>query len=242
MRSLEDVQALIRQRSMLPPEEREAIVDKRFGALPRRLTRACRYWPLDLTRVLDVGCSYGHCLVHFGGGSIGLDNVPEHVDFCRSLGLDAQLCDVEEGLDRIPDSAFDFVWVSDIVEHLDAPRLLLRRLAPKLNQGGRVVMLVSVLPSWRLARPLLRGHGWFDADVHNYQFTVDTARHLVEHSGYAVERVVVHLLPDRLDPVAGLLAPVAPVIFISARPDERAEMRARAAERRNRPTVDAAAA
>jgi SAM-dependent methyltransferase len=241
MRTLEEVQALIRRRSTLPLEQREAIVGERFAALPRRLTHACRYWPLDLTRVLDVGCSYGHCLVHFGTGSIGLDNVPEHVDFCRSLGLDAQLCDVEEGLDRIPDSAFDFVWVSDIVERLDAPRLLLRRLAPKLKPGGRVVMLVSVLPSWRLARPLLRGHGWFDADVHNYQFTVETARHLVEHSGYAVERVVVHRLPARLESVAGLFAPAAPVIFISARPDQRAEMRAREAERCNRPTVDVAA-
>jgi SAM-dependent methyltransferase len=242
MRSLEEVQTRIRERSGLPLEEREAIVGKRFAALPRRLTHACRYWPLDLTRVLDVGCSYGHCLVHFGAGSIGLDNMPGHVEFCRSLGLDAQLCDVEQGLDRLPDSAFDFVWVSDVIEHLDAPRLLLRRLAPKLKAGGRLVMLVSVLPRWRLARPLLRGHGWFDADVHNYQFTVETAQHMVEHSGYAVERVVVHLLPESLESVAGLFAPVAPVVFIAARPDAQAEVRTLAAERRNRGAHGAEAA
>src|SRR5581483_10669516 len=140
---------------------------------PRRLVRALRHWPLDTMRVLDVGCSYGHCLVHFGPGSVGIDNVPEHVEFCRMLGLDAQLGDVESGLDRLADESFEAVWVSDILEHLDAPRLLLRRLAPKLAPGGLLVLYLTVLPRSRLARAVFRGRGFFDADVHHYQFTVE---------------------------------------------------------------------
>ena len=54
-----------------------------IGAPPRRLEAALARWPLGDARVLDVGCSYGHCLVHFGPGSVGLDTNPEHVEFCR---------------------------------------------------------------------------------------------------------------------------------------------------------------
>ncbi len=225
MRSIEEIRTLIRERSTLPPGETEAIVAKRFEALPRRLVRALRHWPLDTMRVLDVGCSYGHCLVHFGPGSVGIDNVPEHVEFCRMLGLDAQLGDVESGLDRLADESFEAVWVSDILEHLDAPRLLLRRLAPKLAPGGLLVLYLTVLPRSRLARAVFRGRGFFDADVHHYQFTVETARYLVAGSGYRVESVV-----------AGVRSPkqFAPTAFLAARPDAAAAEHARAAERRNK--------
>lgn len=235
MRSIDEIQALIRERSSLPAADRERVIAKRFAALPRRLQHAAAYWALEAASVLDVGCSYGHCLVHFGPGSVGIDNVAEHVDFCCSLGLDARLADVDEGLDEVEDGAFDVVWISDVLEHLDAPRLLLRRVQPKLKPGGRVIALVSVLPRSRLARLVFRGHGWFDADVHHYQFTAETARHLVERSGYVVEQVVPHLLPRRFQPLNRLLLPFAPVIFVSACPDPAANALAAAAEGRNKP-------
>ena len=236
MRSAEEIRALIRSMSSLPPDETETIVRKRFQELPKRLVHATRHWPLERMRVLDVGCSYGHCLVHFGPGSVGLDNNPEHVDFCRSLGLDARLGDVETGLDSLEDGSFDAVWVSDILEHLDAPRLLLRRLAPKLAPDGRLIVFMSVLPRSRLTRRLYRGRGFFDADVHHYQFTADTARYLFERAGYVVEETVIHRLPERLEPFAGVLLPFAPVLYFGARADPAAEEHALAAERRNKPS------
>lgn len=231
MRQIDEVRSLIRERSVLPSGTLEAIVRKRFEAQPGRLVRGLQHWPLDEMRVLDVGASYGHCLVHFGPGSVGLDNVPEHVEFCRSLGLDARLCDVEADLDEIEDGGFDAVWVSDILEHLDAPRALLRRLAPKLTPGGLLVLYLTVLPRSRLARAAFAGRGFFDADVHHYQFTAETARYLVARAGYAVEEVV---------PGVRLPRSVTPTLFVAARRDAAAEEHARAAESRNRPDSRAA--
>jgi len=228
MRPLAELQELVRTRSPLPPDETEDVIRRRFQALPRRLEDAMRHWPLAAGRVLDVGCSFGHCLVHFGPGSVGLDNVPEHVTFCRALGLDARLADVETGLAGLEDGSFDAVWVSDIVEHLDAPRVLVRRLAPKLKPDGRLIVYLTVLPRSRAARRVFAGRGFFDADVHHYQFTLETARYLVERAGYAVEEVVPHGVPR-------LFAPFAPTVFVAARPDAAAEAHAREAERRNRP-------
>ena len=44
-----------------------------------------------------------------------MDNDDEGVTFTRALGLDAILADLEdpEELGRIPDGAFDYLWVSD---------------------------------------------------------------------------------------------------------------------------------
>jgi len=228
VRTAEDIRALIRACSPLPTAQTEDVIRRRFQALPRRLVAALRLWPLDTAQVLDIGCSWGHCLVHFGPGSVGIDNVPEHVEFCRSLGLDARLGDVEDGLSGLEDASFDAVWVSDVLEHLDAPRLLLRRVAPKLRPGGLLVLYLSVLPRSRWARVLFRSRGFFDADVHHYQFTLETARYLVERSGYTVVEVLPHGVPRAL---VGL----APTVFVAARPDPFVEERVRAAELRNKP-------
>jgi SAM-dependent methyltransferase len=224
------LQALIRERSPLSPAETEAVIAKRFAAPPRRLQAALERWPLGSKRVLDVGCSYGHCLVRFGPGSVGLDTNPEHVEFCRSLGLDARLLDVDEGLESLPDGAFDFGWVSDVIEHLDSPRLLLRRLRPKLAPGGRLIVFLTILPRSRLLRAALRRRGAkpFDSGAHHYQFTLETARYLVERAGYRLESVYA-------PPVPGPLVAHAPRLFLEASVDERTDAIAAAAERKNKP-------
>ena len=116
----------------------------RFDHVPQRLTAALEHWPLDRASVLDVGCGYGNCLIHFGPGSTGIDNGPEETEFVRALGLDVVQLDVEEPQALEGIGQFDYVWVSDMLEHLDAPRLLLRNLHPAI--GGALLLHVSVLP------------------------------------------------------------------------------------------------
>jgi SAM-dependent methyltransferase len=230
VQSVDELRALVRERSPLSPAETEALIASRFDHLPRRLELALKRWTLGSSRVLDVGCSYGHCLVHFGPGSVGVDTNPEHVEFCRSLGLDARLLDVDEGLEVLPDAGFDYLWVSDVVEHLDSPRLLLRRLRPKLAPGGRLLMFLTVLPRSRLLRLALRRRGAnpFDSGAHHYQFTYETARYLVERAGYRVESVYA-------PPVPGRLAAHAPRLFLEGSVDEGAERAVEDAERKNKP-------
>jgi SAM-dependent methyltransferase len=239
VRSLDDLRAEIRVRSPLAPDRTEAVLRARFERLPRRLDVALARWPLSTSRVLDVGCSFGHCLVHFGRGSVGIDSVREHVDFCRALGLEAVLADVDSGLDDVPDGGFDYLWISDVLEHLDSPRLLLRRLRPKLAPGGTLLLHVSTRPSGRLAAWALRRLHLtpYDAHVHYYQFTTETICHLVERCGYRVDELVPGL-PPRL----GFLAPLArrqtPRLVLAARPDDAAEAIALEGERRNKQESD----
>ncbi len=207
----------------------------RFARIPKRLEFALRRWPLQSSAVLDVGCAHGHCLAHFGPGSLGIDNMEEHVDFCRAIGLEATLADAGNGLGQLPSAAFDFVWMSDIVEHLDAPRRLLRSAASALKPGGNLLLFVTVLPRSRLLRAALRtAHvDAFDAHAHHYQFTYETARHLLERAGLRVTSVAAPgiWLPPGL---SSLVHAQVPRLFLEARPTPEAERLARDAERRNR--------
>lgn len=216
------------------------IVDVRYARVPHRVAFGLRRWPLASSRVLDVGCSFGMALAHFGEGSLGIDNAREAVSFCEAAGLPVRLIDVDdESLSVIPDASFDFLWVSDILEHLDAPRVLLRNLAPKLVPEGKLLLQSSVLPRSRASRVVLRqlGRRPFDAEVHYHQFTVDTLSHLVERAGYRVTNVVVPV-PDRLAPIERIL-PVggAPRLIVEAEPDEGVAARVQRAEQRNKAVV-----
>jgi SAM-dependent methyltransferase len=238
MSAPEDLAAVrqrIRDRSPLLPERTEQILKGRFGAIPNRLRFGLSHWPLATARVLDVGCAYGNTLAFFGPGSLGLDNGLEQVEFCRAIGLDARQVDIEHDLDDVPDGTFDFVWVCDVLEHLDAPRLTLRDLAPKLAQGGRLLVYVTSLPRNRLVREVLRRRGpsAFDSRTHYYQFTRETAQFLIERAGYRVESVNVPALDGRwsqLQPVAVLHAPT---LIFEAVPDGSARELLRGAENKN---------
>jgi SAM-dependent methyltransferase len=211
-------------------------VAERFRRVPHRVAYALDRLPLENAAVLDVGCAYGTALLHFGGGSLGVDNASEAVAFCQEAGLRALRLDVaQDDLAAIPDGGFDYLWISDMLEHTDAPRLILRRLQAKLRRDGRVLLFVSVLPENMLARRLLRNRGIapFDAEAHFQQYTVSTLRHLVARAGLRVTRVLVPT-PGRLNAVGRFLPEsCAPRVLVEAVPDERLLAIAETAERRN---------
>jgi len=234
---LPELRERIRERSPLPRERTEWVVRGRYGSIPNRLAHALERWPLGDARVLDVGCNFGHCLVHFGPGSLGVDNVPEHVEFCRAIGLDVVRADVDDGLDAVPDGAFDVAWIFDILEHVDAPRLLLRRVAPKLRPDGMLLLYLGLRPRNALARAAFRRRGIvpFESRVHYYQFTLETARYLVERAGFRVEEVAVPFLRGRLRALEALALHQTPTAIVSARRDPELERELAEAEARNKP-------
>jgi SAM-dependent methyltransferase len=228
----------VAERSSLPRERTDEILRVRFARVPHRVAFALARWPgLATGRVLDVGASYATCLVHFGQGSVGIDNSPEAVEFMRSIGLDAELIDVDEGsLAAIPDGAFDWLWVSDILEHLEAPRLLLKRLRRKLRPAGRIIVHTSVLPRSRAARALWRrtGRAPFDAHAHYHQFTVEGMQHLLRRSGYRHVQTVVPV-PAQCAAAAGAVPRgLASRVMLEAVPDPAVEAEVERFERKNK--------
>ena len=190
MRTSEEVARLVRARSPLPPDETERLLRDFF--VPARAVRfVCDTHGLDQRPVLDIGCSHGQHLMHFGAGSAGIDAVERNVDFCRALGFDVALANVEDGL---PDFGrrFDAVFCSNLLEHLVAPHLFLLRLHALLNPGGRLFIHVPTMPPFPLVDRLLKraiGHNGYLASEHINAFTPRTLAFTVERAGYVVEDV-----------------------------------------------------
>jgi len=239
VRDLDELRELARRKSPLPSERTEEILDVYFRRVPLRTQYALEQFPLDSASVLDVGCSCGTSLAHFGPGSLGLDNNPEAVTFCEALGLDAEEIDVDTDFD-LGGRMFDYIWVSDILEHLEAPRLLLRRLLVAVKPTGKLLLQTSVLPAW-LPRRVLRSRGKqpFDADVHYHQWTQETMTHLLARAGYRVQRVLVPRPPswEKLTPV--LRPAFAPRLVFEAAPDEVLLRTVERSEKRNRRAAEA---
>jgi len=230
---MEQVRQLIRERSPFSAQETAQMLAVRFDHVPQRLTAALEQWPLDRASVLDVGCGYGNCLIHFGAGSVGIDNGPEETEFVRALGLDVLRLDVEEPQALEGIGQFEYVWVSDMLEHLDAPRLLLRNLHPAV--GGALLLHVSVLPG--LTRSVMRrlGERPFEKDVHYHQWTADTIQYLLRRAGYRTVRVL-PVLPAKLRKVP-MPVSFASRIIIEAVPDPQLLATMRHSEARNKHLV-----
>lgn len=140
-----------------PPTARVGVVDydvywdnkaqAGMGKLtPWRLRRAQVFASLVAPgdRVLDLGVGDGALLKYIieqrGVDGYGLDVSPKAVEFCRAQGLNVDLADVNRPISETVHEPFDYVILSEIIEHLPDPESLLDSLRPIVRKG----ILVSI--------------------------------------------------------------------------------------------------
>ena len=113
---------------------------------PWRLRRAQVFASLVTPgeRVLDLGVGDGALLKYMveqrGVVGYGLDVSPKAVEFCRAQGLNVDLADVNRPISETVHEPFDYVILSEIIEHLPDPESLLNSLRPIVRKG----ILVSI--------------------------------------------------------------------------------------------------
>jgi len=95
----------------------------------------------DRNDVLDIGCGRGEFLEamrELGVRARGIDLSEESVAQCRGKGLDAERADLFPFLEAQPEGAFDGIFSSQVVEHIEAARLpeVIRLCASRLRRGG----------------------------------------------------------------------------------------------------------
>ncbi len=154
------------------------------------------------SRVLDLGCSQGllaRPLRDKGASVAGVDARPAG-EVARELEVYFQR-DLERPLDDLPvGREFDYVVISDVIEHLRNRVQLLRGARRFLKPGGRLLISTPNVALWFYRLSLLLGRfeygprGVLD-ESHVRLFTRATFRREVERAGFHVLRERVTALP-----------------------------------------------
>ena len=153
------------------------------------------------SRVLDLGCSQGLLagpLREKGVAVVGVD-VREPSEVAEELEAYYQR-DLEEPLDLPTGRVFDYVVVSDVIEHLRNRTELLRGARRYLREGGRLIISTPNVALWFYRLSLLIGRfeygprGVLD-ETHVHLFTRASFRRQVEKAGFHVLEQRVTALP-----------------------------------------------
>lgn len=161
------------------------------------LARFAQRLPAGAT-VLDLGCGPGVLgrLTASLKKSCTFDAVegdPEAVAMARGFYRDIIAADLQsaELATLLPGRKYDFIVLADVIEHLEAPGRLLRRLPPLLAPQGRLLISLPHIGYAGLVAELLTGqftyrpHGLIDR-THLRFFTRASATRLLALSGFAV--------------------------------------------------------
>lgn len=149
--------------------------------------------------ILEIGCGSGDtgALALAGGKAgryVGVELFESAAAVARRRLSEVIVGDVEHLSLPFEPGSFDAVILSEVLEHLVDPWLVMRRLAPFVRRGGMVLASSPNVAHWRVIRELLRGRfeladqGVFDR-THMRWFTPQTFRAMFEGAGFAVDEV-----------------------------------------------------
>ena len=125
-------------------------------------------------------------LVFCAPGSYGIEVEPYEVSFAQHLGLPVYRRDIiKENVCDLPKA--DVVWCSAILEHVDSPHILLRKLHQLLRPQGMLALYVPTLPLVPLFGALPRLGKYFLGHRHGDHinaFVPQTLRFFCERAGF----------------------------------------------------------
>lgn len=154
----------------------------------------------DGSRVLDVGCGDGALLEHLAStrkvDARGIELSQEGVNACVARGLSVVQGDADSDLADYPDSAFDYVILSQTIQATRLPRAVLKQIA---RIGRRGIVSTPNFAHWSMRLQLLtRGrmpvtealpNAWHDTpNIH--MCSVRDFAEMAEGLGLAIERTV----------------------------------------------------
>jgi len=141
-------------------------------------------------RILDIGCGNGRCLAlmrDFGpaaGELVGIDFDAEAARQCAAQGFETHVGRIED-LDP-GGEPLDAVIMLQLIEHVDDPALICRRVFGLLREGGCFIVETPNTAGldYRWFRRKWWGHYHFPR--HWNLFSTDSLRRLLEASGFEV--------------------------------------------------------
>lgn len=191
--------------------------EKRFRAVERSKTFQNIVSSFDLRNkaVLDIGCSNGEYLIHFGKDSVGFTISHDEVACGKIKELDIRYGNIEEDKVNIKET-FDVIYANNIFEHLYSPHAFLIKIKPYIKPDGLFILGVPCIPKIVFLLHFLKFRGSL-AVAHINFFTKDTLVKTVERGGWKVQAVRGFRLKNGL--LDRLLNLIYPHFYVIATPD-----------------------
>jgi ubiquinone/menaquinone biosynthesis C-methylase UbiE len=165
----------------------------------RELETEQRRGPL---RILNVGCGLSQILPHIDGrhSYTGVDVDERSLEVCRQRfgGTSARFASCEAYSLPFPDESFDFLFATEVVEHVLEPQRWLAELVRVLARGGKVQL--STPNYGGITLPLIestflelvaRRQGFTRKGMHPTPFTARSLQALLERGGLLEVKVSV---------------------------------------------------
>ena len=152
------------------------------------------------SRVLDLGCGDGSLIAHLrderGCDVRGIELLPTEIAAALSQGLSVVQADIDEGLAGYPDHAFDYVVLSQTLQVVRNPSLVLREM---LRVGTHSIVTFPNFGHWRVRGYLaFKGRmpvsesipfSWYDTpNIHHT--TLKDFREFVSANGGVIEQEI----------------------------------------------------
>lgn len=188
----QDTREKVLREGCYSPEENLRIYEKWFKNAPRYLFRAVdAKYHISSKRLCDVGCEFGMNLLHCTKDSYGIEIIPQSIAFARALGITVVDRDaIEKDLSDLP--KVEAIWFSAMLEHVEAPHTILRKLHGLLSPGGLLCVYVPTIPPFPFLRRLPKIGKFFDGYLHGDHinaFTPATLRFACERAGFETVEV-----------------------------------------------------
>jgi 2-polyprenyl-3-methyl-5-hydroxy-6-metoxy-1,4-benzoquinol methylase len=155
--------------------------------------------------ILDVGCGSGEISAHLaalGHRLWGVDISHTALSKYSLRGLRGMVGDLEKGIPAAP-GAFDLIWCSEVIEHLQNPELLLSECHRLLKPQGQLIL--STPNSGYYVYRMLRAAGFkwekLQHPGHRQFFTHGSLTKLLQRCGFEVTDSLGHniylAIPDK---------------------------------------------
>jgi SAM-dependent methyltransferase len=162
-------------------------------------------------RLLDIGCSNGEFMwlaKEAGFEVLGVELNKRTADIARGNGLNVISGFLEDA--GFADNSFDYVYMGDLIEHVESPNALMEQVKRVLRQEGKVVIVTPNLDCfWSKATYKL--YQWFGIPwssltppYHLFQFSTLNLDSLMSHYGFTSQKHM-YGLPPRLSYELGSL-------------------------------------
>jgi len=144
-------------------------------------------------RILDVGCGDGRflqVLKDFGPAEwelVGVEFDEEAVARCRARGFEATARRVEDMADEA--GRFDCVVMLQLIEHVEDPVVIAKRVFDLLRPGGIFVIETPNLAGWDYALFRKRWWGHYHFPRHFHLFSTESLERMLVSAGFSIDRV-----------------------------------------------------